>query len=254
MDEIINWEEKMEPRGKVDAGRRQFLCSCCATLAGLGLRPSFAAVATDPVVVPVESAPFHLQVFENDYVRFLNVLIPPGKVGAYHRHSIDFAQVIVEATDRLEATVLAKPMGLVSLKTGQVLFAGYSKAPLIHQIANAGQSSLHVMRIEILDSQPGRFSPSTRADVPAYTSVLDNERLRWRLMLQPGESAAAIVQTAPGVRIVVQGGDTVEIAPEKPDHELSLNRGDFVWQAAGTTRAVRNVGTSPVEWVEFELK
>lgn len=245
----------MEPRGKTDTGRRQFLCGCCATLTSVGLGSRFAAAATDPVVVPVESAPFHFQVFENDYVKFLNVLIPPGKVGGYHRHSIDFAQVIVEATDRLEATVLDKPMGLVSLKTRQVLFAGYSKAPLVHQVANAGQSSFHVMGIEILDSQPGRFSPSTRTDVPAYTSVLDNERVRgWRLMFQLGESAAAIIQTAPGVRIVVQGGDIVEIAREKPDHELNLNSGDFVWQAAGTTRAVRNAGTSPVEWVEFELK
>jgi quercetin dioxygenase-like cupin family protein len=245
----------MEPRGKADTGRRQFLYGCCATLTSVGLGPRFAAAATDPVVVPVESAPFHFQVFENDYVRFLNVLIPPGKVGAYHRHSIDFAQVIVEATDRLEATVLDKPMGLVSLKTGQVLFAGYSKAPLIHQVANAGQTSFHVMGIEILDSQPGRFSPSTRTDVPAYTSVLDNERVRgWRLVLQPGESAAPITQTAPGIRMVVQGGDTVEGARDEPDHELNLGRGDFVWQAAGTTRAVRNVGTSPVEWVEFELK
>ena len=99
-------------------------------------------------MVPVESAPFHSQVFENDYVRFLNVLIPSGKVGAYQRHSIDFAQVILEATDRYEVTVLDKPMGLVSLKTGQVLFAGYSKAPLIHQVVNAGQSSVHVMGIE----------------------------------------------------------------------------------------------------------
>ena len=90
----------MEPRRKTDTGRRQFLCGCCATLTSVGLGPSFAAAATDQAVVPVESAPFHLQVFENDYVRFLNVLIPPSKVGAYHRHSIDFAQVIVEATDR----------------------------------------------------------------------------------------------------------------------------------------------------------
>jgi mannose-6-phosphate isomerase-like protein (cupin superfamily) len=176
-------------------------------------------------------------------------------VGAYHRHSIDFAWVVVEATDRVEITVLDKPMGLVCLKTGQVVFNGYSKAPLIHQVANAGQSSLHIMGIEIPDSQPGRFSPSTRSDVPAYAPVLDNERVRgWRLMLQPNESASTIVQTAPGVRIVVQSGDTVETTPEKPDHELNLNRGDFVWQEAGTTRAVRNVGTSPVEWVEFELK
>src|SRR5271165_7202660 len=245
----------MELRGKAVTGRRQFLCGCCATLASVGLGARFAAAATDPVVVPVESAPFHLEVFENEYVRFLNVLIPPGKVGPYHRHSIDFAYLILESTDRYEVTVLDKPMALVSLKKGQVLFGGYSKAPLIHQTANAGQSSLHVMGIEIFDSQPGRFSPSTRADVPAYTSVLDNERVRgWRLVLQPGESAAAITQSAPGVRIVAQGGDTVESARDKPDHELNLVRGDFVWQAAGTTRAVRNVGTSPVEWVEFELK
>jgi hypothetical protein len=245
----------MEPSGKAVLGRRQFLCGCCAALAGVGLRDGFAAAATDPVVVPVESAPFHLEVFENEYVRFLNVLIPPGKVGAYHRHSIDFAYLILESTDRLEVTVLDKPMALVTLKTGQVVFGGYSKAPLIHQVANAGQSSFHVTGIEILDSQPGRFSPSTREDVPAYTSVLDNGRvLGWRLILQPGESAAAITQTAPGVRMVVQGGDIVESARDKPDHELNLNRGDFAWQAAGTTRAVRNVGTSPVEWVEFELK
>ena len=245
----------MEPRGKAVAGRRQFLCGCCATLASVGLGAGFAAAATDPVVVPVESAPFHLEVFENEYVRFLNVLIPPGKVGAYHRHSIDFAYLILESTDRLEITVLDKPMALVPLKTGQVVFGGYSKAPLIHQVANAGQGSFHVIGIEILDSQPGRFSPSTRADVPAYTSVLDNERVRgWRLVLQPGESAAAITQTAPGIRMVVQGGDIVESAQDKPDHELNLVRGDFAWQAAGTMRAVRNVGTSPVEWVEFELK
>src|SRR5271166_668140 len=241
----------MEPRGKAVAGRRQFLCGCFATLASVGLGARFAAAATDPVVVPVENAPFHLEAFENEYVRFLNVLIPPGKVGAYHRHSIDFAYLILESTDRLEITVLGKPMALVPLKTGQVVFGGYSKAPLVHQVANAGQGSLHVIGIEILDSQPGRFSPSTRADVPAYTPVLDNDRVRgWRLVLQPGESAAAITQTAPGIRMVVQGGDIVESAQDKPDHELNLVRGDFAWQAAGTTRAVRNVGTSPVEWVD----
>ena len=64
----------MEPRGKAVTGRRQFLCGCCATLASVGLGARFAAAATDPVVVPVESAPFHLEVFENEYVRFLNVL------------------------------------------------------------------------------------------------------------------------------------------------------------------------------------
>jgi hypothetical protein len=69
----------MEPSGETVTGRRQFLCGCCAALTSAGLGSSgFAAAATDPVVVPVESAPFHSQVFQNEYVRFLNVLIPPA--------------------------------------------------------------------------------------------------------------------------------------------------------------------------------
>jgi mannose-6-phosphate isomerase-like protein (cupin superfamily) len=204
-------------------------------------------------VAPVENAPFHFEVFENEYVRFSQRSYPARQGGGLPFHRLCVSGYRFDGSPRDHGFGQAHGAGIVESR--QVVFGGYSKAPLIHQVANAGQSSFHVMGIEILDSQPGRFSPSTRTDVPAYTSVLDNERVRgWRLMLQPGESAAAIVQTSPGVRIVVQGGDIVEIAQEKPDHELNLNRGDFVWQVAGTTRAVRNVGTSPVEWVEFELK
>ena len=65
----------MEPRGKADTGRRQFLCGCCATLTSVGLGPRFAAAATDPVVVPVESAPFHfryLKTIMSDFSTFLS--------------------------------------------------------------------------------------------------------------------------------------------------------------------------------------
>jgi hypothetical protein len=35
---------------------------------------------------------------------------------------------------------------------------------------------------------------------------------------------------------------------------MSLRLGEFYWQDAGTTRAVRNNGATRVEFVEFELK
>jgi hypothetical protein len=61
-------------------------------------------------------------------------------------------------------------------------------------------------------------------------------------------------QAAPGVRIVVQGGELVEGMQGKPDHKLNLKYGDFAWQDAGPTRTMRNAGKSTVELVEFELK
>jgi hypothetical protein len=35
---------------------------------------------------------------------------------------------------------------------------------------------------------------------------------------------------------------------------MNFRPGDFVWQDSGMTRALRNTGTTPVEFVEFELK
>jgi hypothetical protein len=85
--------------------------------------------------------------------------------------------------------------------------------------------------------------------------VLDNERVRARrIVLAPGQTVPAITQTAPGIRVVVKGGELVESVPEEPDRGMNLRLGDFFWQDAGATRAIRNAGTAPIELVEFELK
>ena len=85
--------------------------------------------------------------------------------------------------------------------------------------------------------------------------MFDNERARaWRLALEPGQSVAAITQKAPGLRVVIDGGEIAEIVPDGPDRGQWLRLGDFYWQEPGATRGIRNIGTTRVEFVEFELK
>ena len=43
-------------------------------------------------------------------------------------------------------------------------------------------------------------------------------------------------------------------SPGGPTGALSPRSGDFLWQDAGTTRTIRNTGTTRIEFVEFELK
>jgi hypothetical protein len=38
------------------------------------------------------------------------------------------------------------------------------------------------------------------------------------------------------------------------DRGMAPYDGDFMWQDAGQTRAVKNTGTTVIEFVEFELK
>ena len=90
---------------------------------------------------------------------------------------------------------------------------------------------------------------------PGYAQILDNERVRaWRSMLEPGQTATAITQKAPGLRVIIDGGEIAESVPGEPDRGMMLRLGDFYWQEPGATRAVRNIGSTRVELVEFELK
>ena len=73
-------------------------------------------------------------------------------------------------------------------------------------------------------------------------------------MLEPGQSVAAISQRAPGMRIVVDGGEISETVPGALDRGWGLRTGEFFWQDAGVSRAVKNIGTTPINIVEFELK
>ncbi len=84
---------------------------------------------------------------------------------------------------------------------------------------------------------------------------MDNERVRgWRLVLEPGQTAGVFTQTAPGLRIVLDGGEIAELVPGQPDRGMNLRLGEFYWQDPGVMRAVRNTGTTRLEFVEFELK
>jgi quercetin dioxygenase-like cupin family protein len=242
--------------------RRQFVCGCC-TGAVIGWAPTLAvsifphAEAAEepdnPRIVAVEKASFHLPVFSNEYVTLLNVMLPPGHTSGYHKHSVDTAGVVVEpATVRVQ--VLGEAAVDRQITTGASSYIGYSKKPLTHIVTNIDSKPLHIILIELLYSTPGRFSSLPRVEVPEYKAELDERVRGWRLVLAPGQSAPTITQQAPGVRIVVNGGILVESEPGQADREINLQRGDFFWQDANATRAVRNAGNTQIELVEFELK
>jgi hypothetical protein len=204
--------------------------------------------------VPANRASFHVPVFQNEFVRVLNVDIPAGRSSGYHIHVPDLVTVIVEDSDSIAQELGRQPNPMAHQPKGNVVYTRYRQGAVTHNVTNAGHSPYHLIGIEVLDSRPGRFSPSSR-DVPGYTQVIDNEYVRgWRLLLEPGQSAAPITQRAPGVRVVVTGGEIAEIVPEQLDRGMLLKSGEFAWQDSGIVRAIENRGSTRVELVELEMK
>ena len=229
--------------------RRSNLVPLLAVAATFRALPQAAA----PPSIPVEQAPYHVTAFHNELVTVLNVFIPPQRTSGYHRHSLDSVGVLLSDTDRTGQVLGADATVTARRARGSANFTTYSREPVVHTVTVTGDAPFHNIVVELMYPEPGRFTAGTRgAD---YAVILDNERVRvWRLALEPGQAAAAITQTAPGVRVVIEGGELVESAPGKPDRAKAPRSGDFFWQVAGETRAVRNVGATRIELIELELK
>jgi hypothetical protein len=221
---------------------------------GVGVDQTFAENALEGATVPAHKASFHVPVFQNDLVRLLNVDIPASQSSGYHTHFPDLVTVVVEDSTSVAQELGRDPNPAAHQPRGNVVYTQYG-AGLTHNVTNVGHSPYHLIGIEVLRTQPGGLAPSSRADVSNYVKVVDNEHMRgWRLVLEPGQSVAAITQQAPGIRVVVDGGEIAEIVPGQLDRAMLLKSGEFAWQDAGVTRGIRNRGSSRVELVEFELK
>jgi len=207
--------------------------------------------------VPIVQAPFHVPVFTNEYVTLLNVNVPPGRNTGYHIHSSDSVSVNIEAADMTNQNLGSSETSPPARgERGRTTFANYTKeGTRTHKASNIGPTPFH--NISFILRHPGSdgSTPSSRAGVPGYTQIMDNERVRgWRVVLEPGQSTGEITQQAPGLRIVIDGGVLAEIVPGRADRGMSPRSGDFLWQDAGTRRMIRNTGTTRIEFVEFELK
>ena len=233
---------------------RYLIAVSCGVFAGL---LSQAMMAEEDVhAVPIERAPFHLPVFKNEYVTVLKIDVPPRRNTGFHTHTTDSVSVNIEDADMANQLPGEKQTPPQHSKRGVPNFTAYSKQPpRTHKASNMGETPFHNVSFLFNYPQPGQFSPSTRAGVSGYTQVMDNERVRgWRLVLEPGQTSGSFKQSAPGVRIVLDGSEIAEQVPGQADRGMNLRMGEFYWQDPGVTRAVRNNGTTRLELIEFELK
>src|SRR5712691_5789480 len=148
------------------------------------------------VGVPILKAPYHLPVFTNEYVTVLKIDIPPGRNTGYHTHTEDSVSVNIVPADMTNQNLGSSEVTRGErAQRGRASYTAYSQGgPRTHKATNVGPTPFHNVSF-IFKSGPGRFMPSARANASGYMQIMDNEHARgWRLVLEPGQSAAAISQ------------------------------------------------------------
>jgi quercetin dioxygenase-like cupin family protein len=99
--------------------------------------------------VPVEREPHHHIVLQNQYVRVLDVLFPPGDPSLFHTHSNDNVSVALSG-DFTKSQVMggewSEPVPVIH---GAVAFHKAHDQPYTHRVDSAGEKAFHVIDVEI---------------------------------------------------------------------------------------------------------
>ena len=211
-------------------------------------------------VVDVHQSAYHTPLFSNEIVSVLEVNFPPGRESDFHHHRFDSLNVyLVDYPANASGQTYGGPITVIREgkplpKRGEVSFNEFSSKPIINRGVNRGTTPMRLIETHFTGNRVFGYTPADRED-PAYVKLLDNARAKvWRVTLQPGEAVGAVTQKAPGMRLVIQGGEISESYPGMADRGMWLDDTKVYWQEQGVVRTLKNIGTSTVMLVEVEFK
>lgn len=222
----------------------ELACLCSLALGG--------ATASALSSVPIEQEPAHRLVLQNEDVRAFEIWLPPGAVSLWHVHQYDGLSVRLA-----DATIEDQPEDgqaeTVSLRRGAVAY-GATPTTRTHRVRNVGDTPFHNVYIELL-SHPGRGAERSGAAASDRRVEFENDRVRaFRRILAPGESTAMHTHAVRGVAVFVSAGRLEVSYPDGAARTSDAKVGTVQWINPGTTHSLKNVGDTPVEIVDIELK
>ena len=205
----------------------------------------------EPRPVPARDEPKHKVVFENNYVRVIDVQIPVGTETLYHVH--DIASVMVYLTNSTnESQALGESTWTPRSTTpGDSRHAAYDAKPLTHHVRNRGTTLFRVYDIELL------HAPATRtAFALPETSALHvqwQEKNARSLTLKLAAGAHQTVAEGGCAYLFVGIAGTLTVSPSS-GVVRHVRPQEFFFQPAKSGFVLSNGGKEALEAVVLELR
>ncbi len=203
--------------------------------------------------VPIEKEPMHRLKFENEFVRLFDVLVPAGESTKYHVHLYDGVSVRVSNAQIIDEAISGEKKPF-DIKYGAATF-GTRSSPETHRVVNGGKSDFRNIFIEILAGKNAMTARPYPVLSDGHVILIDNDRVRVnRLVLKPGESSKLHTHQLHGLGIILYDSKVELTTPDGTKRRLEAKAGDHVWQNAGTTHIIKNIGSTVFEAIDIELK
>jgi hypothetical protein len=203
--------------------------------------------------VQVSEEPRHHKVLANEWVRVLDVHVPPHDTTLLHKHSTPSVFLVLSNT-KTGSQVLVEP-GKPSFADGNIWFESFKDTPRIHRVWNEDTVEFHVMDIELPHIPSSSHAPTTppapnqtqvtasvpMPDLPFARLLFDTRSVRvYRLTLPSGKHTILPHSKAPVLIIGLSGPTANGMVNNKP----FTKKGDYLFIPGDGPLAIANNNTT----------
>lgn len=198
--------------------------------------------------IPVSKEPRHHNVFENAFVRVLDVHVSPGDTTRFHKHETPSVFIVLTHVKTGSEVIMEEMHATALSKDAAISFEGFYTKPRIHRVWNEDTAEFHVMDIELLNKNPGNISPPVlQKDLKL---LFDEKPVRgYRLTLR---EASTIQLPAHGSFLIA--GLTDDLQAVSVNKKSFNKKGDFLFIKAGDFVKFTNDGQQSYSFAILELK
>ncbi|MDQ3846617.1 MAG: hypothetical protein M3342_21785 [Bacteroidota bacterium] len=201
--------------------------------------------------VLVHEEPRHRPVFQNNKIRILNVLLPPGDTTQYHIHHTPSLFLFFTSTStgsQLQSTAASTGRSTA----GSLLFENLAPPHVrVHRVWNMDTNTFHVMDIELLSKDSG-FAQKPLM-LPHLQLAIDTPWARvYQLTLEAGNDFT-FRDTNRSLVLVSLDAAPVQMQQGRKTQQQTVRAGSFFWVKTRQSFALKNTGGAAARFVLLEV-
>ena len=185
--------------------------------------------------VDVKNEPRHHNVFENEYVRILDVHIPPGDTSLFHKHSLPSIFLSLSNV-KSGSQVITENRNAPARQQGNISFEDFTLGARIHRVWNSDSHlEFHPMDIELLRIKPEVVEPTLKDEaLQLVFDVAQARAYRFYVSTRSDKTLSAVKvpllivclsDTEPGIEVngktFHKKGDFIFIQPQQVHHYIN---------------------------------
>jgi len=200
--------------------------------------------------IHVRDEPRHHNVFENEFIRILDVHLGPGDTTLYHLHNTP--SVFIRFTNtNVGSQLIGKQSQKGANITGEVSYDNLN-TPRTHRVWNEDTSWFHVMDIELTSTKQKKNIAVLQNSA---LKLLFNEQqvIGYNIELK----AASNIQISPstdGYLLISKSESNIELKMDDAVQDRIMKPSHYIWIEAGNKFAIKNMDNKAANFVLLQFK